>query len=280
LVGDLVPGASDGDGVRMHALPDVDTNSPSIARVYDYLLGGKENLEVDRRAANRFLNVVPEAKQIASDAREFLRRALRFLVADAGIRQILDIGSGLPTAGNTHELAHEFAKDVRVVYVDNDPVVIAHGHALLDHEQITTIVQADLRQPKTILEHEDTIGLVDLTKPYAVLLGGILHHLHDQEDPYGATAYIVERLAPGSYVVISNFLDDDEPRAKAAERAFMGSGLRRGRFRTWAEQRRFFEGLELVDPGFVYANDWRPDERTSTDEGARTLHVAGIGHKS
>jgi SAM-dependent methyltransferase len=279
LVGDQVPEVPFGDEESAHTPPDVDVSRPSIARVYDFLLGGKENLDVDRRAANGFLNVVPEAGQIAKDNREFLRRALRFLVAEAGIRQIIDVGSGLPTAGNVHEVAHEFAPDVRVVYVDNDPVVIAHGHALLDHDRITTMIQADLRKPQTIFEHEGTHRLIDLSQPYAVLLAGILHHLHDREDPYGAAAHIVERLVPGSYLLISAFLDDGDPRAKVAERAFMASGLRRGRFRTWDEQRRFFEGLEMVEPGFVYANDWRPDERTNTDESVRTLHAAGIGRK-
>jgi hypothetical protein len=279
LVGDQVPSEPHDDDMDTHGLPDVDTSRPSIARVYDYLLGGKENLDVDRRAAHRFLNVVPEAKQIALDNREFLRRALRFLVGEAGIRQVIDVGSGLPTAGNVHELAHEFDPDVRVVYVDNDPVVLAHGRALLDHDRITTIIQADLRRPATIFDHEDARELIDFSRPYAVLLGGILHHLYDKEDPYGVTTYIVEQLVPGSYLVVSNFLDDDEPRAKAAERAFMDSGLKRGRFRTWTEQSRFFEGLELVEPGFVYVNDWRPDERTTTDPTVRTLHAGGIGRK-
>ncbi|GAA1281417.1 SAM-dependent methyltransferase [Pseudonocardia aurantiaca] len=278
-MGDHEQGMSYGDDENTHAPADVDLSRPSIARVYDFLLGGKENLEIDRRAANRFLNVVPEAAQIARDNREFLRRALRFLVGEAGIRQVIDVGSGLPTAGNVHELAHEIAPDVRVVYVDNDPVVLAHGRALLDRDQITTIIRADLRKPETIFEHEDSTKLIDFSQPYAMLLGGILHHLFDKEDPYGATAHIVERLVPGSYLLVSNFLDDDEPRAKAAERAFMDSGLRRGRFRTWAEQRRFFEGLELVEPGFVYVNDWRPDERTSTEDAVRTLHAGGIGRK-
>jgi SAM-dependent methyltransferase len=279
VVGDQVPEESDSDDDTPTASPDVDMSRPSIARVYDFLLDGKENLDVDRRAANRFLNVVPEAAQIAKDNREFLRRGLRFLVGEAGIRQVIDVGSGLPTAGNVHELAHEFASDVRVVYVDNDPVVLAHGHALLHHDRITTMIKADLRRPETIFEHEDATELIDFSQPFAVLLGGILHHLYDREDPYGAVAHIVRRLVPGSYLLVSNFLDDDEPRAKAAERAFMDSGLRRGRFRTWTEQRRFFEGLEIVEPGFVYVNDWRPDERTSTDDAVRTLHAGGIGRK-
>jgi hypothetical protein len=279
LVGDRARPEPFDDEMDPHTPPDVDTTRPSIARVYDYLLGGKENLDVDRRAAHRFLNVVPEARQIGLDNREFLRRALRFLVGEAGIRQLIDVGSGLPTAGNVHDLAHAVAPDVRVVYVDNDPVVLAHGRALLDRDRVTTIIQADLRRPETIFEHPDTTELIDFSQPFAVLLAGILHHLHDKEDPYGATAYIRERLCPGSYLLVSNFLDDGEPRAKAAERAFMDSGLRRGRFRTWAEQRRFFEGLELVEPGFVYVNDWRPDEHTSTDPMVRTLHAGGIGRK-
>jgi SAM-dependent methyltransferase len=272
-----VPESDEDDAV---APRDVDVDRPSIARVYDYLLGGKEHLEVDRRAANRFLNVVPEAAQIAKDNRDFVRRGLRFLVGEAGIRQIIDIGSGLPTAGNVHELAHEIDPAVRVVYVDNDPVVLAHGRALLSDDRLTTMIKADLRKPDSIFSHPDALALLDLHQPYAVLLGGILHHLHDAEDPQARTADIAARLSPGCYLLASNFLDDDEPRAKELERAFLDSGLRRGRFRTWAEQRRYFDGLEMVEPGLVYVNDWRPDEHTQAGNPVRTLHAAGIGRKA
>jgi hypothetical protein len=262
------------------APPDVDVTRPSIARVYDFMLGGKEHLAVDRRAANTFLNVVPEAGQIARDNREFIRRALRFLVGEAGIRQIIDVGSGLPTAGNVHELAHEVDPDVTVVYVDNDPVVLAHGRALLTNAGATGIITADVRRPDTIFDADGTSELIDLDRPYAVLLSGIMHHLHDREDPFGATAQIRDRLGPGCYLLVSNFLDDgEEPRAQALERAFLESGLKRGRFRTWPEQRRFFEGLEMVEPGLVYVNDWRPDKPGQERNAVHALQGGGIGRK-
>ncbi len=268
------------DGVDHVALPpEVDLSKPSIARFYDYVLGGKENFEVDRRAADAIYTAVPETSQLAKDNRNHLRRAVRYLVAEAGIRQIIDIGSGLPTVGNVHEIAHEITPTVRVVYVDNDPVVQAYGRALLSNESTTTMITADVRDPESIFENPETRALIDYREPYAVLAASILHHLDDGEDPYGLTAAIRDRLRAGCYLLVSNFLDDDEPRAKELQRAFLKGGLGTGRFRTWSEQRRFFEGLEMVEPGLVYANDWRPDDLTPTESPVHTLYAGGIGRK-
>ena len=214
---------------------------PSISRVYDYILGGKENFEIDRRAATALFDAVPETRQIAKDNRNQLRRTVRYLVGEAGIDQIIDFGSGLPTAGNVHEVAHEVNPAVHVAYVDIDPVVLAHGRA--------------------------------------VLTSGILHHLSDAEDPWAVADRIKARLGRGCYLMVSNFLDDDEPRAKELEAAFLEGGLGTGRFRTWAEQQRFFDGLEMVEPGLVYANDWHPDELTPTASPVHTLYAVGIGRK-
>jgi SAM-dependent methyltransferase len=257
----------------------VDTSRASIARVYDYLLGGKENLEVDRRAADAMRNVVPEVGEIAKANRCFLRRAVRFLVRDAGIRQIIDIGSGLPSDGNVNEVAQTIDAGVRVVYVDNDPVVLAHARALLAVDEQTAVVTADLRRPEALFEQVAALGLLDLDAPFAVLLSGVVHHLSDDDDPAGILAAVRERLAPGSYMVLSHFLDDGKSRAYALELAFLHGGLGSGRFRTWKELGGYFDGLELVEPGLVYANDWRPDEFTLAESPVHTLYAGGIGRK-
>jgi SAM-dependent methyltransferase len=259
--------------------PEVNLDIPSIARVYDYVLGGKEHFEIDRRVSEALFKAVPETSQLAKDNRNHLRRAVRYLVAEAGIRQIVDLGSGLPTEGNVHEIAHSVDPSVHVVYVDNDPIVLAHGRALLANDTTTTVITADIRQPESIFDNPATRELIDVDKPFAVITASILHHLDDDE-AYSTAAAIRSRLSPGSYMLISNFLDDDEPRARELERAFLEGGLGTGRFRTWAEQQRFFEGLELVEPGLVYANDWHPDAQTPTDSPVHTLYAAGIGRKA
>lgn len=258
---------------------DVDTSRASIARVYDYLLGGKEHLEVDRRAAHAMRNVVPEVAEIAKDNRCFLRRGVRYLVRDAGIRQIVDVGSGLPSDGNVNEVAQAIDAGVRVVYVDNDPVVLAHARALLATDEQTGVVTADLRRPGSLFDKVTALGLLDFDEPFAVLLSGVVHHVSDDDDPGGIVAAVRERLSPGGYLLLSHFLHDDESRADALERAFLHGGLGSGRFRTWEELRGYFDGLELVEPGLVYANDWRPDEFTQDESPVHTLYAAGIGRK-
>jgi hypothetical protein len=258
---------------------DVDLSRASIARVYDYLLGGKEHLEVDRRAANAMINVVPEVAQIAKDNRSFLRRGVEYLVRDAGIRQIVDVGSGLPSAGNVHEVAHAIDPDVRIAYVDNDPVVLAHARALLATDEQTAVVKADLRHPDSIFDQVGALGLLDLDEPFAVLLSAVVHHLSDDDAPDRVVAAVRERLSPGSYLLLTHFLFDDESRAYALERAFLHGGLGSGRFRTWEELHGYFDGLELVEPGLVYANDWRPDEFTPSGSPVHTLYAGGIGRK-
>jgi hypothetical protein len=257
----------------------VDFSRASVARVYDYLLGGKEHLEVDRRAADAARNVVPEVAEIAKDNRSFLRRGVTYLVRDAGIRQIVDIGSGLPSDDNVNEVAQSVDARVRVAYVDNDPVVLAHARALLATDEQTAVVKADLRRPGPLFEKVAALGLLDLDAPFAVLLSGVVHHLSDDDDPGGVVAAVRERLSPGSYLLLSHFLDDDESRAQALERAFLHGGLGSGRFRTWEELRGYFAGLEPVEPGVGYANDWRPDELTPSQSPVHTLYAGGIGRK-
>lgn len=259
--------------------PDVDLSRPSIARVYDYVLGGKDHFEIDRQVSQALFAAVPETSRLAQDNRNHLRRAVTWLVAEAGVRQILDLGSGLPTVGNVHEIAHAVDPSVRVVYVDIDPIVLAHGRALLADDDTTTVITGDVRDVDAIFADPAVAELIDPDRPFAVLAASILHHLADDEDPYAVVARITARLSPGSYLLVSNFLDDDEPRAKELERAFLDGGLGTGRFRTWTEQQRFFDGLEMVEPGLEYANDWRPDEHTPTDSPVHTLYAAGVGRK-
>ena len=258
--------------------PDVDLTVPLISRSYDYVLGGKEHFEADRQAMAAVLGALPEIGDLARSGRDLLRRAVSYLVADAGIRQIIDIGSGLPTSGNVHEIAHEIDPEVRVVYVDKDPIVLAHGRALLADEEYTTVITADIRDTDAIFDNPTTREFIDYDQPYAVLCVSIFHHLHD-DDAYRTAEALKARLAPGAYLLLANFLDDDEPRAKQSERAFLDGGLGTGRFRTWAELRRFNEGLELVEPGLVYGNDWRPDDLTPTDSPVHTLFAAAVGRK-
>jgi SAM-dependent methyltransferase len=261
-----------------YSVPEIDRTKASIARVYDYILGGKDHFEGDRRATDAMYAVDPNAGQLAKDNRNLLRRAVPYLVRDAGIRQIIDIGSGLPTVGNVHEIAHRIDRNIRVVYVDNDPVVIVHGRALLSRENASTVITADARVAESIFDDPAVAELIDFNEPLAVIAASVLHHLTD-DDVYPAVEALRERLSPGSYMLISHFLDDDEDRAKALEKAFLEGGLGTGRFRTWEELHRMFEGLEMLEPGLVYSNDWHPDRLTPTGSTVHTLLAAGLARK-
>jgi S-adenosyl methyltransferase len=270
--------SGDAGGTRQELPPEIDISVPSVARGYDYALGGKNNFEIDRVAADAYTAVFPGAVVLAKHNRGLLQRVVRYLVGEAGISQIIDVGSGLPTVGNVHEVAHEIDPAVRVVYVDIDPIVLAHARALLAQNDTTIVIQADAADPKSILDDPKTRELIDFDKPLAVLMSGILHHLPDEKDPLGVARAFREAMPSGSYLLASNFLDDDDPRAKEAERSITGN-FGTGRFRTWEEQRPFFDGLELVEPGLVYANEWRPDEDTETDSPWHTFYCGGVGRK-
>lgn len=260
--------------------PDVNTDEVSIARLYDFCLGGKDNYAVDRAAVHAMTEVVPEMPLLAVANRYFIRQAVRYLVAEAGIRQIVDIGSGLPTAGNVHEIAQAIDPGVRVVYVDNDPIVLAHARALLATDSSTTVIKADLREPDVIFEHPETRRLIDPDEPFAVLLGGILMHLEDEEDPEGIAAAIRERLPSGGYLLVSNTCDTGESRARELNRVFAESGLGSRCFRTWEEQIRYFDGLELVEPGLVPNNQWRPGpDVPDPDSPTHAMHIGGVARK-
>lgn len=242
------------DGVRTGT---IDTSRPHPARIYDYLLGGKDNYEVDQRAGDELAAAAPEVRIGLRANRAFLNRAVGHVVR-AGVRQILDIGTGLPTSPNVHESAHAIAPDVRVAYVDNDPIVSAHAGALLGGSAGPTgVVLADLRDPRSVLDHPDVHALIDFDEPVAVLLVAVLHFLTDADDPARIVATLRDALAPGSFLVLSHATGDFADRSAA--QAVYRKATAPLNLRTRAEVERFFTGFELVEPGLAQAPFWRPD---------------------
>ncbi|OLT13163.1 hypothetical protein BJF78_22725 [Pseudonocardia sp. CNS-139] len=260
------------------APPEIDVTVPSVARMYDYILGGRDNYAVDREAVEGLMRENPGAQALAVDNRAFMRRAVRFLVEVAGIRQFVDIGSGLPTRQNVHQIAHSVDPGARVVYVDNDPIVLAHGRALLADNATTTVIDADAADPAAIFDNPETRKFIDVDRPYAVVMVGLLHWIPDADDPAGTVAYIRHLMPSGSYLAATNLLADDDPRADGVEKS-LTSRVGGGFFRPWEKHREYFEGLRLVEPGLVYANDWRPDRWPSSDDSYATLLTGGVGRK-
>ncbi len=262
------------------APPGIDVTVPSVARVYDFMLGGKDNFAVDRQVAQMALEIVPDAPMSGRSNREFLRRVVRMLAADHGIRQFLDIGSGLPSNGNVHEVAQRVDPAARVVYVDNDPIVLVHSRAMLSGNPNTAVIQADLRDPEALLAGSEVRDLLNFDEPVGLLLFAILHHLRDDEDPGGIAARLIDRLAPGSFVAISHFCNtgDEHPeltaKSEAVEKLF-NERLGTGRWRTKQEILSFFGGLELLDPGVVPLPMWRPEVTGPTD--MAEIHHSFVG---
>lgn len=262
------------------APPGVDTQRANAARVYDYFLGGTHNFRPDQDAARALLAVEPGAFNVARANRNFLGRAVRFLSA-AGIRQFIDIGSGIPTQGNVHEVAQQADPDARIVYADIDPVAIAHSKAILADNPTAAIINADLRAPDTILSSETTQKLIDFTQPVGLLLVAVLHFISEAEDPCHLVARLRDLLAPGSYLVLSHFTDEARSStASAAEKVYNRSVATSVVMRSRADILRFFDGFDLVDPGVVYIPDWRPEAAESLpDDPAMYLGLAGVGRK-
>jgi hypothetical protein len=265
--------------------PGIDTSKPNISRVYDFMLGGKDNFAADRQIAEMALKIAPDAPAAARSNREFLRRVVRHLAAEAGIRQFLDIGSGLPTQGNVHEIAQEIDPEARVVYVDNDPMVLVHGRAILATTETTTVIQADIREPDEILDHPEVRRLIDFTEPVGLLLFSILHHLNDDEDPDGIAARLRAALPPGSYVAVSHFHNPGAERpvvsqqAAEAERIF-NENLGTGRWRTGEEILAYFGDMEVLEPGLVPLVEWRPDAYDNHEVGITYYtYVGGVARK-
>ncbi|SEG70013.1 S-adenosyl methyltransferase [Thermomonospora echinospora] len=257
----------------------IDPTVPSIARVYDYMIGGKDNFASDRAVGDMIKEQLPGAVTIAVENRRVLGRAVRYLVRQAGIRQFIDIGSGLPTAENVHQVAQRHAPESRVVYVDSDPIVLAHGRALLDENDRTAVIQADARDPRGILDDSATRKLIDFDRPVGVILCAVLHHLEDEEDPAGIVATLREAVPSGSHLFITHFRTEHNEESQQIEQMLQAS-FGRGRWREQHEIESFFTGLEMVDPGIVPLVEWHPDtppdrEPTAWDR----LIVGGIGRK-
>jgi hypothetical protein len=257
----------------------IDSTVPSTARMYDFWLGGKDHFAVDRTAALEVSEAAPEVRMMAVENRKFLRRSVRYLAAEAGIAQFLDIGTGLPTQGNVHQVAQQVNPEARVVYVDNDPMVLAHSRALKTSGN-TAVIEADLRDPAAILGHPRTLELIDFSQPLAVLLVAVLHFIGADDDPQAIVGSIREAMAPGSYLVVSH--------ATSGILSGSGAGTVVERYRknvapgsTLRDRDgilQFFTGLELIEPGLVPVLCWRPDEPEPPDAGKAWI-LGAVGRK-
>jgi len=257
---------------------EINTNVAHPARIYDYFLGGKDNFPADRETAELALAATPMVRAMARENRAFLQRAVRFLAGEAGIRQFLDIGTGLPTQGNVHEIAQRIAPDARVVYVDNDPIVLAHSRALLDGDN-TTVIQADLRDPSTILGHPGLHKVIDLDQPVALLLVAILHFIQDDSDPAGIVTQLRDAMTAGSYLTVSHgTVDVDDAATAVADRVLRAYQRSTAPVTLRSRQQiaRYFDGFELVAPGLVQVQDWRPDRSNPDVSGGI---YGGVGRK-
>ncbi|MEV0165779.1 S-adenosyl methyltransferase [Nonomuraea fuscirosea] len=262
----------------MSAPHGINPNIPHSARVYDYWLGGKDNFEADRRVAEQTMAAVPGIRESARNNRAFLGRAVRHL-ARLGVRQFLDLGTGIPSQGNTHEVAQAEAPDSRVVYVDNDPIVMAHARALLTStpEGRTAYIEADVREPRTILEHPDVLGTLDFDQPIALVMVAILMHISDDDDPGGLVKAYAQALPPGSFLVLSHLTLDLVSKETAEDylEATRPQAMHRTP-RTGEQIARYFDGFELVEPGLVAVSEWH-DTPLFPDPAA--WMYAGVGRK-
>jgi S-adenosyl methyltransferase len=260
--------------------PGVDTKRANVARVYDYWLGGTHNFLADQDLARSIAAVVPAASEAARDNRAFLGRAVRFLAAN-GIRQFLDLGSGIPTEGNVHEIASQVSPGARVVYADNDQVAVAHSRAILTGNSDAAVIEADLRKPQEILSSETARALIDFSQPTGLLLNMVLHFIDDSEDPWQIVATLRDALAPDSYLILGHLTDENMPRvAHAAEKVYNRGVATNVHVRSRADILRFFDGFGLVDPGLVYIPHWRPDSPADVpDDASRSWALVGVGRR-
>jgi hypothetical protein len=247
-----------------------DAGVPNHARVYDYFLGGKDNYAVDREAAARIAEVAPDTPLLAAANRRFLVRSVR-VMAESGVRQFIDLGTGIPTSPNLHEVARSVHADARVAYVDVDPVVVVHNQALLAVDRGVITIQGDVRKPQEILDHPDLQAHIDFSQPIGVLFVAVLHLVRDEEDPAGIVAQFRDRMVPGSHVAIVQFTADSEPGAIETFNTIYADSPIKVTFRPRTQIEGFFDGFELLPPGLVDVEDWRPEM-----EAPRTrLKIAG-----
>jgi S-adenosyl methyltransferase len=269
------------DGMEQEsAPPGVDTTVPHSARMYDWWLGGKDNFAADRAMGELFVQAIPSIREMARENRAFMHRATRYLAREAGIRQFLDIGTGIPTRPNLHETAQEIAPDTRVVYVDNDPIVLVHARALMVPGELgaTAYIDADIREPRRILDNEELRNTLDLGRPVGLMLVAILMLLSDEDDPWGTVRTLMDALPSGSHLAITHPTAD-------FNRVEMGAAVdaaRQGGMtlvpRTHEAVTRFFNGWEIVEPGVVPVAAWRPDRSPSVDANI-AYYWAGVARK-
>ena len=263
-------------------IPDIDTSMPHSARIYDYYLGGKNHFAADREVADKGLAAAPFARTMARENRAFLRRAVRYLAAEAGVRQFLDVGAGLPTTGNVHEVAQAAAPESHVVYADNDPLVLAHARALLTSspEGRTGYIHADLRDPVAILSDPVTRDVLDLHEPVALILVAVLHFIPDEGKPSRIVSTLLDALPVGSYLVATHVSGEHVPTMEAAGvRPFRESGIPVTPRDSGDFARLVFSGLELISPGIVIVSDWRRDETGPRPLPSEVNYYGGIARK-
>jgi len=260
---------------------EIDASVPTAARMYDHYLGGKDNYAADRTACAELDKVVPSTRVLALNNRRFLRRVVHHLASEYGIRQFIDHGSGLPTQDNVHQVAQLVDPGARVVYIDNDPIVLAHGKAILEENDRTAVIQADMRDTEGILAHPEVVRLIDFDEPVAALFVSVLHCIPDEDDPAGLVRRVAERLAPGSFLVVCQLVSED-----AATRDFVtdymakSTGNQWGRVRQQADVHGFLEGLDVLDPGLVEVSTWRPDsDLAPKQETEEWIEFGGVARK-
>jgi S-adenosyl methyltransferase len=256
--------------------PKIDTSVPHSARIWNYWLGGSDNFAVDRQAGDEYVKVFPGIVDIARADRAFLGRVVRYLVGEAGIRQLLDVGTGLPTVDNTHEIAQQVAPESHIVYVDNDPLVLVHARALLTSsaEGATDYIDADMREPETIVQA--AAKLLDFTKPVALMFMGVLAHVDDDDQARSIVNRLLDALPAGSYLAIYDGTNTDEGVVEA-QQGYDDTGAVPYKLRSPEQIAGFFEGLELVEPGVVMVTRWRPT--TTPDAGAELPSYGGVARK-
>jgi S-adenosyl methyltransferase len=258
----------------------LDVTTPNIARMYDYFLDGKDNFAADRDAADKLIALMPQLPLVARANRAFLRRVVRVLAREHGIRQFIDIGTGLPTMGNVHEVARQAAPDTRVVYVDNDPVVCCHGRALLS-SGMTQIVEADLRRPDEIIGHPLVRELIDFTEPFALMFLSVLHFVPEEDGPQAVIARFREVMAPGSCLAISHGTLEtrpDDPRAALSAEVYSRASAPLV-LRSIDAVRGLFDGFDLIEPGLVWISQWRPGPFEEAEGVGETLR-GGVARKA
>lgn len=254
---------------------DVDVTRPNAARVYDYFLGGANNFDVDRVFAKKLTEILPDAPFLAIENRGFLRRSVRFL-ADQGIRQFLDLGSGIPTVGNTHEIAQAVDPTTRVVYVDFEAVAVAHSEMILADVPNATILRADIRQPDTVLSNPATLEMIDFSQPVGVLMFSSVHFISEEDRPWDIVAAFRDATVPGSYLAFSHATNDQRPEVADAVAEYKNAA-NSAYVRTKDEFLRFFDGYDLVEPGAVYTAEWRAELEVC--DPWRAGAYAGVGVK-